>query len=103
MKYSFLLLSIFYSCTYNELIPVCQPDQQVFEDLVQPIIDNSCVSCHNESSGRPTILTTYDGVIDAINNYELRDEVTSLRMPQYGSPPLSPTAINILTDWIDCE
>ena len=31
MRYSsFLLLVFFFSCTYNEIIPICEPDEQVF-------------------------------------------------------------------------
>ena len=102
MRVSFLLLIFLSSCTYNELVPVCEPDEKVFQDIVQPIIEINCVSCHDESSGRPSVLTTYDGVIDAINSHGLRDEIVSLRMP-LGTPPLSESDINIFVKWIDCE
>ncbi len=103
MRYSVVLLFLASSCTYNELVPVCEPDSQTFSELVQPIIEANCIVCHNESSGRPAILTTYDGVIDAINNHSLKNEVVGLQMPPYGSSPLSATEINILKNWIDCE
>jgi hypothetical protein len=96
-------LGIVTSCTYNELAPICEPDEQIFFDLVQPIIENNCIGCHSESNNRPAILGTYDGVIDAINNHSLRDEVLSLKMPYDGSPPLSTSDINIIKNWIDCE
>ena len=102
MRNSLFLLLLFSSCTYNEIVPVCEPDDQNFSDLVQPIIEANCIGCHHESSGRPAILTTYDGVIDAVNNHALKDEVVSLRMPP-GSSPLSVSEINIITSWIDCE
>ena len=103
MRYSFFLLFLVCSCTYNELVPVCEPDDQTFSNLVQPIIEANCMGCHNESSGMSVILTTYDGVIDAVNNHSLKDQVVSLQMPPYGSSPLSVSEINIITNWVDCE
>ena len=61
-------LLILTSCTYNEITPVCEPDEQMFSDLVQPIIESNCIVCHAESNSRPAVLETYDGVIDALNN-----------------------------------
>ena len=126
MRYSFFLLFLVCSCTYTEVMPIygcddpaalnydalvtandgscaylCNPDQQVFYDLVQPIIEANCMECHNESSGRQAILTTYDGVIDAVNNHLLKDQVVSLQMPP--SSPLSVLEINIIINWVDCE
>ena len=72
MRYSCFLLLILYSCSYNEIVPVCQPDKQIFSDIVQPIIEEKCVSCHDQSSGRPEMLTTYEGVVDAVNNHSLK-------------------------------
>ena len=103
MRYSFFLLFLVCSCTYNELVPVCEPDGQTFSDLVQPIIEANCMGCHNESSSRSAILTTYDGVIDAVNNHSLKDQVIDLKMPPYGSSPLSVSEVNIITNWVDCE
>tara|TARA_B100001250_G_scaffold77103_2_gene63220 strand:+ start:1315 stop:1626 length:312 start_codon:yes stop_codon:yes gene_type:complete len=103
MRYSLFLFLLFHSCTYNELVPVCEPDEQIFIDLVQPIIEENCLDCHTESGVRPAILTTYDGVINAINDHALKDEVVSFQMPPYGSPPLSDSDISIITSWIDCE
>ena len=103
MRYSLFFIFLFSSCTYNELVPICEPDNQIFVDIVQPIIEENCLDCHTESSGRPSILTTYDGVINAINNHGLKDEVVSRRMPPDGIPPLSDAEVNIITSWIDCE
>ena len=103
MRYSVFLFFICCSCTYNEIVPVCEPDNQTFLNLVKPIIEDNCMGCHNESTGSPAILTTYDGVIDAVNNYGLRHEVVSLEMPPVGSSLLSTSEINIITSWIDCE
>jgi len=103
MRYSIFLFFLFSSCTYNELATICEPDPQVYADLVSPIIEANCVVCHDESSGRPEILTTYDGVIDAVNNHSLKYQVTSLQMPPYESDALSDSEINIIKNWIDCE
>ena len=109
MKYlSFLLLFLLSSCTWNEIIPVsesdiCNPEEQYYLDVVQPIIENNCAGCHNVNSDRLAILNSFDGVIDALNNYSLKDRVTSLQMPQYGSPPLLESEINIIQKWADCE
>jgi hypothetical protein len=103
MRYSLFLLFLLSSCSYNEIVPFCQPDEQIFTDIVQPLIEDNCMACHDESSGRPEILTTYDGVIDAVNNHSLRYQVTSLQMPPYGNDALSDLEINIIKNWIDCE
>ena len=97
-------LFVFTSCTWNELPEVvCVPDEQVFLDLVQPIIESNCISCHSTTANRPAVLETYDGVIEAVNIYSLRYEVLSLNMPYDGSLPLSESEINIIKNWIDCE
>ncbi len=100
MRYSLLLFSIFYSCTYNELVPVCEPDNQIFSNSVQAIIEDKCMGCHNST---PPVLATYEDAIDAINNYSLEDQVVSFQMPPDGSLPLSNTEINIITKWVNCE
>ena len=102
MRYSCFILLLFSACSYNEIVPVCQPDEQIFSDIVQPIIEEKCVKCHLQSSGNPGILTSYEGVLDAVNNHSLKYQVTSLQMPP--SPEsLSDSEINIIKNWIDCE
>jgi hypothetical protein len=100
----FFGLIIFNSCTWNEIPEViCVPDEQVYLELVQPIIESNCISCHYSTDANPAVLVTYNGVIDAINNHSLREEVVSLRMPMEGYTPLSFSEINIIKNWIDCE
>ena len=96
-------LLILTSCTYNEITPICEPDEQMFSDLVQPIIESNCIVCHAESNNRPAVLETYDGVINALNNHSLRDRVVNQEMPPYGAPPMSESDINIIKNWADCE
>ena len=103
MRYSVFLCLFFCSCSYNEIVPICEPDIQTFTQLVKPIIESKCIDCHTESSGNPALLTTYDDVLDAIDNHFLRDQVVSQMMPPYGSVPLSESEINIITSWVDCE
>ncbi|MDA0681817.1 MAG: hypothetical protein O2781_00535, partial [Bacteroidetes bacterium] len=83
------------------VVPVCEPDEQIFSDLVQPIIEANCIGCHNESSGRLAILTSYEGVIDAVNNYSLKELVVNREMPQNST--MTASDIEIITNWIDCE
>ena len=98
------ILFIFNSCTWNELPKViCVPDEQIYLDLVQPIIESNCISCHSSTDDNPAVLVTYNGIIDAINNHSLREEVVSRRMPMDGYAPLSSSEINIIKNWIDCE
>tara|TARA_B100000767_G_C19470232_1_gene411757 strand:- start:232 stop:567 length:336 start_codon:yes stop_codon:yes gene_type:complete len=105
----FFSLFIFTSCTWNEIIPVsdsgnCNPDEQVFLDLIQPIIENNCIACHNDNSGSPAILSSFNGVIDALElDYSLKDRVVDQQMPPYGLSPLSDSEINIIQKWADCE
>ena len=98
------ILFIFNSCTWNELPKViCVPDEQIYMDLVKPIIESNCTSCHSSTDESPAVLDTYDGVIDAINNHSLREEVVSGRMPKDELTPLSSSDLNIIKNWIDCE
>jgi hypothetical protein len=96
-------LLILTSCTYNEITPICEPDEQIFSDLVQPIIESNCMECHSESSSQPPVLETYDGVINALNNHSLRERVINREMPPYGETPMSESDIKIIKNWIDCE
>ena len=98
-----LFFFILTSCTYDEIIPVCIPDKQDFVERVQPIIENNCVMCHNVLSSRPSVLTTYDGVIDAVNNHFLVNQVLDLHMPPPDMPPLTLSEINIIKNWAYCE
>jgi hypothetical protein len=97
--FSLLILT---SCIYNEILPICHPDQQTFSDLVQPIIESNCIGCHSTADNRPAVLGTYDGVIDAIDNYSLIDKITSGSMPPYGSPEMNSGDINVIKEW-SCE
>ena len=104
IRFLFLFSLFFTSCTWNELPEVvCVPDEQVYLELVQPIIESNCISCHSTPNINSAFLKTYDGVIEAVNIYSLRYEVLSLNMPYEGLPPLSESEISVIKNWIDCE
>ena len=102
MKYNFILILIISSCTYNELTPVCTPDEQFFIDVVQPIIEDNCMICHGQGS-QNSVLETYDDVLEAINHHSLEQLVVTGQMPPYGMPSLSNSDINTINKWINCE
>jgi len=103
IRFLFFSLFIFSSCTWNELPElICVPDEQVYLDLVHPIIENNCMSCHSTPANMP-VLGSYDGITNALTNYSLKQEVINRTMPPYGSPPLSESDINIIQKWSDCE
>ena len=105
IRYLFLFcLFIFTSCAWNELPEVvCVPNEQVYLDLVQPIIQNNCISCHSTLDNMPVVLESYEGISDALRNYSLKQEVVNRTMPPYGLPQLSDSEINIIQKWADCE
>ena len=103
MRYSIFFIFLFFSFTFNEVVPVCESDPQNFIELIQPILVAKSAFFNSESNNRLAILTTYNGVFDTINNYDLNNEVISLQMLPYGNSPLSIIEINIIQDWIDCE
>ena len=101
MRYSIVLVVLLCSsCSYNELIPVCEPDEQIFSDLVKPIIESSCINCHGDN-GTPPLLKTYNNVMDAVNNHGLENEIVNLQMPPGGG--LNQSDIETITNWITCE
>ena len=105
IRFLFLFsLLIFTSCTWNELPKVvCVPDEQVYLDLVQPIIENNCISCHSTPDNMPAVLGSYDGIIDALRNYSLKETVVNRTMPPPTNGSLSESDINIIKEWADCE
>tara|TARA_B100001250_G_scaffold180543_1_gene155233 strand:+ start:152 stop:463 length:312 start_codon:yes stop_codon:yes gene_type:complete len=103
MRYSFFFLLLLSSCTYNEIIIVCEPEEEIYINLVEPIIESSCVGCHHESSMNASILTTYEGVVDAVKNHELVNLVVSEQMPLGGVPKLTQYQIDIIQNWANCE
>ncbi|MBT3612504.1 MAG: hypothetical protein HN522_06155 [Flavobacteriales bacterium] len=103
-RFLFFSLFLFSSCTWNELPKIiCVPDEQVYFELIQPIIENNCISCHSTAANMPAVLVSYDGIVEALRNYSLKEEVINRTMPPPLSPPLSESEINIIQKWADCE
>ncbi len=112
MKYSFLLLIILSSCTYNELIPesieACElEDNPSFADCVQPIINIHCINCHNVGSTYGELITyedvrymvLYKELVDRIQ----RDPSTDDGFMPQGEDKLSQSEISILVKWENNE
>ena len=117
-----VLLFIFSSCTYNELITGCtdptaanyDPNATIdsngcildlcfsapaFSDCVKPIIDNNCVSCHSYGGEAEfLLLTDYNFIISAHNIYNIVS-IINTTMPKAGLMPQE--NINIIEKWFD--
>ena len=97
--FSFL---IFNSCTWNELPEIiCVPDQELYSQSVQPIIEENCMSCHSVAASSSLVLESYDDVINALSNHLLKEVVINRSMPPI--IPLSEIEISIIQKWADCE
>ena len=49
------------------------------------------------------ILTTYEGVVDAVRYNELVNWIVSEEMPPIGVTPLNQSEITIVQNWANCE
>lgn len=84
----------------------CNTANMSYANDIQPIISGNCTgSCHNANN--PTgnrILTTYSGVVDAIDNGKLVGVISHSAgyppMPQ-GGAKLSDCSINKIKAWIE--
>ncbi len=96
----FLLIAGMTSCEYNVEEedmeePLCDPDIS-FAATIRPIIDNSCIQCHN-GSGHPLDFRNFTVVK---NNAEKIKELTQARiMPLQGS--LTSEEIALIACWVD--
>ncbi|MGS2764660.1 hypothetical protein [Sinomicrobium sp. M5D2P9] len=98
---AFVLLAVgMISCEYNvenedmEQFP-CDPDIS-FTTAIRPVIDNSCIQCHN-GSGHPLDFRDFTVVQ---NNAEKIKELTQARiMPLQGS--LTSEEIAMIGCWVD--
>ncbi|TRW22369.1 cytochrome c [Flavobacterium zepuense] len=111
-KYIYIPLAALalYSCdsnTYAEIEADVPPVDTIaittYQANVKAIIDNNCVSCHSDG-GQASFrdLTTYAGVVDAVQNAQLLDRIQR----QNGEPGQMPTTgrmpqgnINIILQW----
>lgn len=107
----FVLILLIWSCSKDKASDqttgtACNTANMSYARDIQPIIAGSCTgSCHNPDN--PTgnrILTTYSGVVAAIDNGKLVGVISHSAgyppMPQ-GGAKLSDCSINKIKAWID--
>ncbi|RYY58689.1 MAG: cytochrome C [Chitinophagaceae bacterium] len=97
--------------------PVAFEQAEVFTDVIQPIFQGKCVSCHNPSKSKGALqLTDSVSILKGGKTGKLFDaghpelslllqrihlpEGDKKRMPPVGKPQLTPTEIELLTLWI---
>ena len=104
MRYSFFLLLILSSCTYNEImpIPICESDNPSFYTCVKPIIEDHCLGCHADASPNGD-LSNYDAIRNYMINGDLLDRIQRIEgsagfMP-LGSNKLDNEQIQVLINW----
>jgi uncharacterized membrane protein len=96
-----LLMTIpIFSCQYekeDEILTEISPEapEISFINDVKPIIDNSCLQCHNGSQFPD--LRTYESIYQ--NTGKIKSEVVARTMPIGGS--LTSKEIQAISDWID--
>jgi len=100
--------SIILSCTNvseEDLIDTTPPPNTVtYVANVKTIIDNNCISCHNDPpvNGAPISLILYENVKDAVENRDLIGRITgtsSGRQMPLGGPMLPQNLIDIIIQW----
>lgn len=80
------------------------PDLVTYQENVKAIIDNNCISCHNNPpvNGAPMSLLLYENVKDAVENKDLIGRITGdspgSLMP-LGGPKLPQNLIDIIIQW----
>jgi len=75
--YLFILLAVFYSCTYHneetlyppkpinptDTTPTCDTINVKYSTIIKPILEANCTSCHSPNGSYGSVdFTTYDGV-----------------------------------------
>ncbi|WP_460219582.1 hypothetical protein [Psychroserpens sp. MEBiC05023] len=103
-----LLATLLCSCTSvseEDLIDATPiPTVVSYNDNVKSIIDNNCISCHNNPpiNGAPISLITYTDVRTAIESNDLIARISSndqgFLMP-FGGPRLPQNLIDIIVQW----
>ena len=111
MKKIFVIVTVCFiqlSCTNvseDDLIDATPlPLKVTYIDNVKSIIDNNCISCHNNppTNGAPISLLLYENVKDAVQNRNLigriSGDVPGGLMP-VGGPKLPQNLIDIIIQW----
>lgn len=100
--------AIILSCTNvseDDLIDVTPlPNTVTYVDDVKSIIDNNCISCHNNppTNGAPMSLLLFENVKDAVQNRNLIGRITGEgpgNLMPFGGPKLPQNIIDIIIQW----
>ena len=78
-KYILFISIVFSSCTYDKIvpIPICESDSPSFSECIFPIIEDNCKNCHSYGGeGQSLYLTTYDEVVNAIDEILLKFDLS---------------------------
>ncbi|WP_290699883.1 hypothetical protein [Lacinutrix sp.] len=107
----FIILLILTSCsnvTEEDLLEpiILEPEESInYTQHIQPIMVNNCTFCHNDPpvNGAPNSLTTYNAVVNSVNNSNLigrisRETGESGAMP-IGGPKLPQDLIDLVIQW----
>lgn len=100
-----------HSCVEHSLDDLTYPSEPInlvtYNNHVKSIIDNNCISCHNNPpiNGATSSLLTYNHVKTAVLNSNLISRVSSQTgevgaMP-FGGPRLPQNLIDIIIQWQD--
>jgi uncharacterized membrane protein len=97
----FIILSLFFNISCKKTDDVTESTNSgVYFTQVKKIIQNNCLSCHNQKdptnwSGRPVALDTDEDIV--IRAAFIKESVVNKRMPRGGS--LSDSDIDIIVQW----
>jgi hypothetical protein len=105
MLFAVLMLSLMLvaSCKKDSTETCTHTDTtQTFTAKVKPIIDANCavIGCHDGGTSGRSNLSTYAGVVNAVKNQNLIQQVQTGLMPQ-GLPALDTSDINKIILWRD--
>jgi len=97
-----ILLVAFSSCknnTYEAFNTICDTSNVKFAAVINPIITDKCVSCHNNLNHEKGI--NLDGYANVKDNYEgILSTTRSGKMPPSGSP-LDACSITKIQTWVN--
>ncbi len=111
MKKNLLIITLcafILSCTNvseDDLIDATPlPETVTYVDNVKSIIDNNCISCHNNppTNGALMSLVLYENVKDAVENRNLIGRITGDgpgNLMPFGGPKLPQNLIDIIIQW----
>ena len=104
MKYAFLIvvvLLVIISCR-KKITPLCDGSNLTYDNGIKSIIDANCMGsgCHSSGSSNGDF-TTYQGMVQVLNNGKFRDQVLEKQRMPKGSKKLSQDDINKIQCWAE--